>query len=134
MRVARSYQEEMMARPDMPVNVAEKLSKITEHWSPKTILEVNGYEMKAVKVKGEFVWHDHPEGDELFMVISGELIIDLRDRESVRLCAGDMFVVPRSVEHRTVAPEECEILILDVAGVVNTGGVVSELTAQDEWI
>ncbi|AYG79087.1 hypothetical protein DWB77_01197 [Streptomyces hundungensis] len=123
-----------MARPDMPVNVAEKLSKVTEYWSPKTILEANGYEMKAVKVKGEFVWHDHPEGDELFIVVKGELTIDLRDRQSVTLGAGDMFVVPRGVQHRPVAPEECEVLIMDAAGVVNTGGVASELTAQDEWI
>ncbi|MFJ7326478.1 cupin domain-containing protein [Streptomyces cyaneofuscatus] len=123
-----------MARPEHSVNIEEKLAKVTEYWSPKTILEVNGLEVKAVKVKGEFVWHSHPEGDELFVVISGELTIEIRDRESVRLGAGEMFVVPRDVEHKPFAAEECQVLIMDAAGVVNTGEAESDLTASEEWI
>ncbi|MGW6687609.1 cupin domain-containing protein [Streptomyces sp. NPDC054961] len=124
-----------MARPDTTVNIDEKLSKITAHWEPKTVLEANGLELKAVKVKGEFVWHNHPEGDELFIVIGGDLVIELRDRDSVRLGPGDMFVVPRGLDHRPVAEEECRILIMDAAGVVNTGTAEGAAqTAREEWI
>ncbi|MBT2471455.1 cupin domain-containing protein [Streptomyces sp. ISL-66] len=124
-----------MARPDTTVNIDEKLSKISAHWEPKTILEANGLELKAVKVKGEFVWHNHPEGDELFIVVSGDLVIELKDRDSVRLGSGDMFVVPRGLDHRPVAEEECRILIMDAAGVVNTGTAEGAAqTAREEWI
>ncbi|MCZ9336896.1 cupin domain-containing protein, partial [Streptomyces sp. TRM76130] len=120
-----------MARPDTSVNIAEKLAKVTDHWSPKTVLEVNGLEFKAVKVTGEFVWHNHPEGDELFIVIKGQLTIDLKDRPSVVLGPGEMFVIPRGLDHKPYAPQECEILIMDPPGVVNTGEVSSELTADE---
>ncbi|MEU0337003.1 cupin domain-containing protein [Streptomyces sp. NPDC006193] len=123
-----------MARPETPVNIEEKLAKVTEHWSPKTVLEANGLEFKAAKVQGEFVWHDHPEGDELFLVVRGELTIDLEDRPSAVLRAGEMFVVPRGVRHRPRAEQECEIVIMDPPGVVNTGAVTSDLTAAEEWI
>ncbi|CAM5555529.1 hypothetical protein SAVIM338S_04539 [Streptomyces avidinii] len=124
-----------MARPDTKVNIDEKLSKINAHWEPKTVLEANGLELKAVKVKGEFVWHNHPEGDELFIVVSGDLLIELEDRDAVRLGAGDMFVVPRGLNHRPVAEEECRILIMDAAGVVNTGTAEGAAqTAREEWI
>lgn len=123
-----------MARPDTTVNLAEKLSMVNEHWSPKTVIEVNGLELKVAKVKGEFVWHDHPEGDELFLVVSGELVIDLEGGRSVRLREGEMFVVPCGMRHRPVAADECQVLLLDPVGVVNTGEVSSELTADAEWI
>ncbi|MET9465209.1 cupin domain-containing protein [Streptomyces sp. NPDC006544] len=124
-----------MARPDTTVNIDEKLAKITTHWEPKTVLEANGLELKAVKVKGEFVWHNHPEGDELFIVVGGDLVIELKDRDSVRLGPGDMFVVPRGLDHRPVAEEECRILIMDAAGVVNTGTAEGAAqTAREEWI
>lgn len=124
-----------MARPDTTVNIDEKLAKIDAHWEPKTILEANGLELKAVKVKGEFVWHNHPEGDELFIVVSGDLVIELKDRDAARLGPGDMFVVPRGLDHRPVAEEECRILIMDAAGVVNTGTAEGAAqTAREEWI
>ncbi|MFD7668584.1 cupin domain-containing protein [Streptomyces sp. NPDC059788] len=123
-----------MARPDTCVNIAEKLAKVTEHWSPKTVLEANGLEFKAVKVKGDFVWHNHPEGDELFIVVKGELTIELKDRPSVVLSAGDMFVVPQGLYHKPYAAQECEILVMDPPGVVNTGAASSSLTADEEWI
>ncbi|MEU2022457.1 cupin domain-containing protein [Streptomyces sp. NPDC016469] len=123
-----------MARPDTVVNIAEKLSRVDGHWAPKTLLEANGLELKAAKLKGEFVWHNHPEGDELFIVITGELVIQLAGREDVRLGPGDMYVVPRDLDHCPVADEECHVLIMDAAGVVNTGGVTSEMTAEQEWI
>ncbi|MFI6207962.1 cupin domain-containing protein [Streptomyces sp. NPDC051041] len=123
-----------MARPETPVNIDEKLAKVTDHWSPKTVLEVNGLEFKAVKVQGDFVWHNHPEGDELFLVVRGELTIDVRDRPSAVVKAGEMFVVPRGVYHKPYAAQECEILVMDPPGVVNTGEVTGELTAEEEWI
>ncbi|MFJ5560388.1 cupin domain-containing protein [Streptomyces sp. NPDC093250] len=123
-----------MARPETPVNIDEKLAKVTGLWSPKTVLEANGLEFKAVKVQGEFVWHNHPEGDELFIVVRGELTIDLEDRASAVVRSGEMFVVPRGVHHRPHAERECEIVIMDPPGVVNTGEVTSDLTADEEWI
>ncbi|MGY3205096.1 cupin domain-containing protein [Streptomyces sp. TE5632] len=123
-----------MARPETTVNIDEKLAKITEHWSPKTVLEANGLEFKVVKVQGEFVWHDHPEGDELFIVVRGELTIDLKDRPSAVVRSGEMFVVPRGVPHRPRAERECEIAIMEPTGIVNTGEVSSDLTACEEWI
>lgn len=123
-----------MARPDVVVNLAAKLTQVDGHWSPKVVLEVNGLELKVVKVKGRFVWHDHPEGDELFIVLKGRLSIELRDRATVWLNAGETFVVPCGLEHRPAADDECEIMILDAAGVVNTGATGSALTSVDEWI
>lgn len=123
-----------MARPDAVVNVEEMLGRVGEYWAPKNVAEVNGLELKVVKAKGDFVWHNHPEGDELFFVVSGEMTIELAGRESVRLGPGDMFVVPRGLDHRPVTEEECRVLLLDPAGVVNTGGTESDLTARPEWI
>lgn len=123
-----------MARPDTVVNVEEALGKVTRYWSPKILAEVNGLELKAVKAKGGFVWHNHPEGDELFFVVSGEMTIELAGRESARLGPGDVFVVPRGLDHRPVVDGECRVLLLDPTGVVNTGGVESDLTAEAEWI
>ncbi|MFI1969645.1 mannose-6-phosphate isomerase [Streptomyces cinnamoneus] len=123
-----------MARPDTPVNLSEKLAGIEDHWSPRTVMEVNGLELKVSKFKGEFVWHSHAEGDEMFLVLRGELTIELRDRESVRLGPGEMFVVPRGVEHRPVTPEGCDVVLLDPEGALNTGEVEdSELRREAEW-
>lgn len=123
-----------MARPGTVVNVGEMLDKVSEYWSPKNVAEVNGLEFKVVKTKGSFVWHNHTEGDELFFVVSGEMTIELAGRESAHLGPGDMFVVPRGLDHRPVADEECHVLLLDPAGVVNTGETESDLTATAEWI
>jgi mannose-6-phosphate isomerase-like protein (cupin superfamily) len=109
--------------------LAEKLSRITEHFRPKVIAELNGQEVKAVKVKGEFVWHHHAHEDELFLILKGQLRIDFRDR-SVTLGPGEMLVVPRGVEHRPVAAEEVELLLFEPAATRNTGNVDHEtLTA-----
>ena len=116
------------------VNLQEKLSKFSEHWLPKIIAQMNDYHFKVVKVLGEFVWHDHPETDEVFMVLKGQLEIRFRDGK-VLLIEGEMFVVPRGVEHKPVAEEECHIILVESAGTVNTGDVVDEKTApNDIWI
>ena len=112
------------------INLAEKLALITEHWRPKVVGELNGQEVKLVKVRGEFVWHHHAEEDELFFVVKGRLRIEFRDR-AVELAAGEMLVVPRGVEHRPVAEDAVELLLFEPAATRNTGNVVHPtLTAQ----
>lgn len=124
-----------MAAPDTPVNLDEKLALVTEHWSPKIVGELNDLHLKVVKVEGAFVWHTHDETDELFLVRKGNLVIEMRGRDPVGLGPGDFFVVPRGVEHRPVAESECEILLIEPKGVVNTGDAAgSDLTATEAWI
>lgn len=117
------------------INFQEKLSRFTEHWSPKIIAQLNDYHLKLAKVQGKFVWHDHPETDEVFIVVKGHLDILFRDGK-VSLNEGEMFVVPKGVEHKPVAEQECHILLIEPAGLVNTGSSTdSELTApNDVWI
>ena len=103
-----------------PINLAEKLAGFTEHWQPRTVVEFNGHDVMVVKAQGEFVWHKHDETDDLFLVLRGELTIELRDR-SVTLRAGDLFVVPKGVEHRPVAKEEVHVLLIEPSGTPNTG-------------
>jgi len=118
----------------LPINLIEKLTLFSEHWSPKIIAQMNDYHFKIVKVQGEFIWHDHPETDELFLVLGGTLEIQFRDG-NVMLSEGEMFVVPKGVEHKPVARSECHILLIEPAGTVNTGDVVSDRTAaNDVWI
>ncbi len=102
------------------INFQEKLTKFSEHWSPKIIAQMNNYHFKLAKVQGEFVWHDHPETDEIFIVVNGHLEIHFRDGK-VSLHEGEMFVVPKGVEHKPVAEQECHILLVEPAGLVNTG-------------
>ena len=117
-----------------PINFKEKLTKFSEHWTPKIIAQMNDYHFKLVKVQGEFVWHDHPETDEVFVVLKGQLEIQLR-HGTVKLNEGEMYVVPKSVEHKPSAAEECQILLIEPAGLVNTGDAQGELTApNDIWI
>jgi mannose-6-phosphate isomerase-like protein (cupin superfamily) len=117
-----------------PIHLQEKLTKFSEHWSPKIIAQMNDYHFKVAKVEGEFVWHEHPETDEVFLVLRGELEIQFREG-AVLLREGDLFVVPRGVEHKPVAQKECHILLVEPAGTVNTGEVVNERTAaNDVWI
>jgi mannose-6-phosphate isomerase-like protein (cupin superfamily) len=111
------------------VNLAEKLSLFSEHWSPRIIGELNGQEVRIAKVQGEFIWHSHEDADELFLVIDGRLTIELRDREVV-LEPGELFVVPRGVEHKPVAEEETSILMVETAGTKNTGEVTEERTIE----
>ncbi len=117
-----------------PINLGNKFSKFSEHWAPRVIAEMNDYQFKLVKVQGEFVWHDHPDTDEVFIVLEGSLDIEFRDG-AVTLTAGEMFVVPRGVEHRPVASEECKVMLVEPRGVVNTGDADSALTADnDVWV
>lgn len=112
----------------------EKLSKFSEQWTPKVIAEMNDYQFKVVKIQGEFVWHNHPHTDEVFLVIEGSMRIDLEDG-SVDLKEGEMYVVPKGVRHKPFAEAECKVLLVEPRGVVNTGGAESDLTApNDEWI
>ena len=117
------------------INLQEKLTKFSEHWSPKIIAQLNDYHLKLAKVQGEFVWHDHPETDEVFIVVNGHLDILFRDGK-VSLSEGEMFVVPKGVEHKPVAEQECHILLIEPAGLINTGNAKdSTLTApNDVWI
>ena len=116
------------------INLQDKISKFTEQWSPKIIAQMNDYHFKLAKVQGEFVWHDHPETDEVFLVVKGQLDIHFRDGV-VTLHEGEMYVVPKGVEHKPVAEKECQILLVEPAGTVNTGDVASEKTApNDVWI
>lgn len=117
-----------------PINLNDKLSKFSEYWSPKIIAQINNYHFKLAKVQGEFVWHDHPETDEVFLVLKGKLDIHFRDGV-VTLKEGELYVVLKGVEHKPVAAEECHILLVEPAGTVNTGEVVDEKTApNDVWI
>jgi len=118
----------------VPVNLAGKLGKFAEHWSPRVVAEMNDYQFKVVKLLGEFVWHDHKDTDEVFLVLAGEMEIGFRDR-TVAVRAGELFVVPKGVEHITRAARECSALIIEPRGVVNTGDAGGRLTAKsDVWI
>ncbi|WP_440063688.1 cupin domain-containing protein [Streptosporangium sp. OZ121] len=103
-----------------PVNIVRALDRFSELWTQKKIADLNDYEIKLAKLKGEFVWHTHPETDELFLVISGRLTIQLREGDVV-LGPGELYVVPRGVEHCPVAEEETAILLVEPAGTLNTG-------------
>ena len=116
------------------VILKEKFSKFTDHWSPRVIAEMNNYQFKVVKVKGEFVWHNHKDTDETFIVIEGEMLIKFRNGE-VRLSEGEMFVVKKGVEHKPCADKECKILVIEPRGVINTGESGGKLTApKDVWV
>jgi len=116
------------------INLAEKLAHFSEHWSPRVVAELNDYQFKVVKLLGEFVWHTHQNTDEAFIVIDGEMEIGFRDG-GVTLRAGEMFVVPKGVEHITRASGECHALIVEPRGVVNTGDAGGSLTAKnDVWV
>lgn len=116
------------------INLAEKFSQFSDHWSPKIVAELNGQHAKLVKFQGAFVWHHHEHEDELFLVVRGAFRMEFRDR-TVELREGEMLVVPRGVEHRPVADEEVCVMLLEPATTVNTGSAGGERTvAQPEWI
>ncbi len=102
------------------VDLAQKLSTFSEHWSPRIVSQFNGHDVMVVKVKGEFVWHSHPDTDDFFMVLSGTVKIEMREGDVV-LNAGDLYVVPKGVEHRPVALEEAHLLLIEPQGTPNTG-------------
>ena len=111
------------------INLAEKLSLFDEQWKPKIVARINDYDVRIVKVKGEFVWHKHDDTDDLFLVLKGHLTIQLRD-STVDLDEGELFVVPRGVEHCPRADEEASILLIEPAGTVNTGDAGGRLTTE----
>ena len=120
--------------PRQPINFADKLARFSEHWSPRVVAEMNDYQFKLVKVQGEFVWHQHDDTDEVFIVIDGELTLRFRNGE-VNLRAGEMYVVPKGVEHQPFAERECQMMLVEPRGVVNTGDAGGALTAKnDVWI
>ena len=116
------------------VNLSGKLDLFSDLWNPKVVAELNDYQVKLVKLHGAFVWHQHDHTDELFLCLSGQLRIDLRD-STVTLNEGELFVVPKGVEHKPNAREECHVMIIEPKGVINTGDTGSDLTApNDQWI
>jgi mannose-6-phosphate isomerase-like protein (cupin superfamily) len=113
------------------VDLHQRLSLFSEHWSPKVVARLNDYAVKVVKLKGEFVWHSHPETDELFLVVEGTLVIQLRDGDVV-VGPGQLYVVPKGVEHRPVAEGDVSVVLVEPEGTVNTGDAGGPLTAPPE--
>jgi mannose-6-phosphate isomerase-like protein (cupin superfamily) len=117
-----------------PIDLHAKLSLIADKWSPRVVAEINDYQVKLARIEGDFVWHRHDDTDELFLVLSGEMSILFRDGE-VSLREGEMFIVPRGIEHCPRASGECSILLLEPRGVRNTGNAGGAMTAEnDVWI
>lgn len=124
-----------MHQPTHPsINLQHKLSLFSEQWTPKVIAEMNDYQFKVVRIQGDFIWHSHADTDEAFLVIEGQLRIDLRDG-AVLLGPGELYVVPKGVEHKPYAEREVKMLLIEPRGVINTGEEGGERTAQnDVWI
>jgi mannose-6-phosphate isomerase-like protein (cupin superfamily) len=117
-----------------PINFRQKFGLFHEQWQPKVIAEMNDYQFKVVKLQGDFIWHDHKDTDEAFIVVEGHLRIDLRDG-AVHVSTGEMFVVPKGVEHKPHADKEVKLLLIEPRGVLNTGHEGGERTAvNDVWI
>ncbi len=112
------------------INLAEKFGRFADQWSPKIVADLNDSHVKLAKVQGEFVWHSHADEDELFLVIQGELTIELRDGQ-VTLGPGELVVIPKGVEHRPVAREEVQLVLIEPKGIKHTGDVVSDLTVHE---
>ena len=117
------------------INFENKLGLFSEQWAPKVIAQMNNYQFKIVKLEGDFIWHSHAETDETFIVLHGQLRIDFRDG-CVNISAGEMYVVPKGVEHKPYAEDEAKVLIIEPRGVLNTGDeAVSDMTAtNDIWV
>lgn len=117
-----------------PINLRDKLAKFSDQWAPKIIAQMNDYHFKLVKIQGDFVWHSHAETDEVFIVIDGSMQISVRDGQ-VTLNPGEMFVVPKGVEHKPYAASECKLMLIEPVGPINTGDAGGDRTAKgDEWI
>jgi mannose-6-phosphate isomerase-like protein (cupin superfamily) len=116
------------------INFTRKFKLFDEPWQPKVVAEINDYQLKIVKLKGDFIWHDHKNTDEAFIVLEGVLRIDFRDG-AVHVSAGEMFVVPKGVEHKPYAEHEVKLLLIEPRGVLNTGHEGGDRTAEDDvWI
>jgi mannose-6-phosphate isomerase-like protein (cupin superfamily) len=111
------------------VNIAEKLSLINDHWNPRIAGELNGQQVKLVKVSGEFFWHKHDDEDEMFLVIDGDFVMELRDA-SIDVRPGEFIIIPRGVEHKPVAHGEVELMLFEPASTLNTGNVKNEFTKE----
>jgi mannose-6-phosphate isomerase-like protein (cupin superfamily) len=119
---------------DSAINLHDKLALFSDHWSPRVVAEMNDYQFKLARLQGEFVWHAHADTDEVFIVLQGEMRLEFRDG-AVPLAAGEMYVVPRGVEHRPVAATECCVMLVEPRGVVNTGDAGGAYTAaNDVWV
>jgi mannose-6-phosphate isomerase-like protein (cupin superfamily) len=118
----------------MSINLAEKLERIPDFWQPRVVAEMNYYQFKLVRIEGDFIWHDHPDTDETFIVLEGTLRIDFRDG-SVHVGPGEMFVVPKGVQHKPFAEKEVRMMLIEPRGTLNTGQEGGERTAQNDlWI
>jgi mannose-6-phosphate isomerase-like protein (cupin superfamily) len=118
----------------LPINLLDKIGQIDEHWQPRVVAEMNNYQFKVVKIAGDFLWHHHADTDETFIVLEGELRIDFRDG-FVLLHPGEMAVVPKGIEHKPYAASEVKMLIIEPAGIANTGESKNERTvSNDIWI
>jgi mannose-6-phosphate isomerase-like protein (cupin superfamily) len=116
------------------INFQQKFGLLAEHWAPRVVAEMNDYQFKIVKLEGDFIWHDHKDTDETFIVLEGHLRVDFRDG-AVRISAGEMFVVPKGIEHKPYAAKEVKLLLIEPRGVLNTGDEGGERTAaNDVWI
>lgn len=114
---------------DQAINLNKKLATFDQHWSPRTVTTFNGHDVMVVKVLGEFKWHSHPDTDDFFLVLKGRVDIELRDR-TVTLGPGEMFIVPKGVEHRPVAREEAHLLLIEPTGTPNTGDAATAAKRQ----
>ena len=112
-----------------PINISEKLNLFNEHWTPKKIGELNGQQLLLAKIKGEFIWHEHENEDELFFIIKGSLIIEFRDK-TVELNEGEILIIPKGIEHKPIAKEEVYVLLFEPLAIKHTGNVVSNLTVE----
>ena len=116
------------------INLKSKFDKFHEQWSPKIIAEMNDYHFKLVKIKNEFIWHEHEDTDEVFIVIEGKIGIEF-ENETIEINEGEMIVIPKGKQHRPFAKQEAKIMLIEPKGVVNTGNIESEITApSDQWI
>lgn len=116
------------------INIKDKFNKFSDQWSPRVVAEINDYQFKLARLQGEFIWHKHDDTDEAFIIVSGALRLEFRDGR-VDLSEGDMFVVPRGVEHKPSADRECLVMVVEPRGVVNTGDAGGERTApNDVWV
>ena len=116
------------------INFDEKLTKFSDHWSPRVIAEMNDYQFKLVKIKGEFVWHNHADTDEVFIVVKGSMNLEM-EHEIITLNEGEMYVVPKGISHKPFAEYECHIMLVEPRSVINTGEQEGKLTAKnDVWV
>jgi mannose-6-phosphate isomerase-like protein (cupin superfamily) len=115
------------------VNIKQKLALINEHWSPKIVGEINDFYVKLVKLKGEFVWHHHENEDEMFLVVKGELLMRLRER-NITVKEGEFIIIPKGVEHLPVAEDEVQVMLFEPKSTINSGNIQDDKTVQSEWI